>query len=67
MAIFNFRIPDDLYAKLKDLAASEERSVNSELLHLVRRAVESGGVPNRLESDSATSAPLRDSRHSPRP
>ncbi|WP_200305051.1 Arc family DNA-binding protein [Streptomyces adelaidensis] len=43
MAIFNFRIPDDLYAKLKSLASSEERSVNSELLHLVRRAVESGG------------------------
>ena len=43
MAIFNFRIPDDLYDKLKDLAASEERSVNSELLHLVRRAVEEGG------------------------
>jgi plasmid stability protein len=42
MAIFNFRIPDDLYAKLKDLAAAEERSVNSELLHLVRRAIEEG-------------------------
>lgn len=42
MAIFNFRIPDDLYAKLKELAASEDRSVNAELLHLVRRAVESG-------------------------
>lgn len=40
MAIFNFRVPDDLYDKLKRLAASEERSVNSELLHLVRRAVE---------------------------
>jgi hypothetical protein len=42
MAIFNFRVPDDLYDKLKDLATSEERSVNSELLHLVRRAVEEG-------------------------
>ncbi|MFM9616162.1 Arc family DNA-binding protein [Streptomyces sp. V2] len=42
MAIFNFRIPDDLYTDLKALAASEERSVNSELLHLVRRAVEEG-------------------------
>jgi predicted transcriptional regulator len=29
MAIFNFRIPDDLYDKLKDLATSEERSVNT--------------------------------------
>jgi hypothetical protein len=37
---FTFRIPDDLYAQLKDLAASEDRSVNSELLYLVRRAVD---------------------------
>jgi predicted transcriptional regulator len=40
MVNFSFRIPDDLYAKLKDLAAAEDRSVNSELLYLVRRAVE---------------------------
>jgi hypothetical protein len=37
---FTFRIPDDLYAKLKDLATSEDRSINSELLFLVRRAVD---------------------------
>ena len=42
MAIFNFRIPDDLYAKLKALAADDDRSVNAELLYLVRRAVQEG-------------------------
>jgi hypothetical protein len=40
MVNFTFRIPDDLYAKLKALAESDDRSVNAELLHLVRRAVE---------------------------
>lgn len=67
MAIFNFRIPDDLYAELKDLAASEERSVNSELLHLVRRAVESGNMSDRAGGDPTTPAPLRGNGQSPRP
>ena len=42
MVNFTFRAPDDLYDKLKTLAASEDRSVNAELLYLVRRAVEEG-------------------------
>ena len=42
MVNFTFRIPEDLYGKLKGLAASEDRSVNAELLYLVRRAVEEG-------------------------
>jgi hypothetical protein len=40
MVNFTFRISDDLYAKLKDLAATDDRSINSELLYLVRRAVD---------------------------
>jgi len=40
MVNFTFRIPDDLYARLKALAESEDRSVNAELLHLVKHAVE---------------------------
>jgi hypothetical protein len=40
MVNFTFRIDDELYANLKALAAADERSVNSELLYLVRRAVE---------------------------
>lgn len=40
MVNFTFRIPEDLYAKLKALAAADDRSVNAELLYLVRRAVE---------------------------
>lgn len=46
MVNFTFRIPDDLYAKLKVLAATEDRSVNAELLYLVRRAVEEGERPS---------------------
>lgn len=42
MVNFTFRIPEDLYDKLKALAGAEDRSVNSELLYLVRRAVEDG-------------------------
>ncbi|WP_433226749.1 Arc family DNA-binding protein [Actinomadura formosensis] len=40
MVNFTLRIPEDLYTQLKELAASQDRSVNSQLLHLVRRAVE---------------------------
>ena len=46
MVNFTFRIPDDLYAKLKTLAATEDRSVNAELLYLTRRAVEEGERPS---------------------
>ncbi|WP_461058443.1 Arc family DNA-binding protein [Streptomyces pseudoechinosporeus] len=42
MVNFTFRIPEDLYAKLKALAADDDRSVNAELLYLVRRAVADG-------------------------
>jgi predicted HicB family RNase H-like nuclease len=39
---FTLRIPEDLHDKPKALAATEDRSVNPELLYLVRRAVEEG-------------------------
>jgi plasmid stability protein len=42
MVNFALRIPEDLHDKLKALAATEDRSVNSELLYLVRRAIEEG-------------------------
>jgi predicted HicB family RNase H-like nuclease len=42
MVNFTLRIPEDLHDKPKALAATEDRSVNSGLLYLVRRAVEEG-------------------------
>jgi predicted HicB family RNase H-like nuclease len=42
MVNFMLRIPEDLHDKLKALAATEDRSVNPELLYLVRRPVEEG-------------------------
>ncbi|MFE3141171.1 CopG family ribbon-helix-helix protein [Streptomyces scopuliridis] len=66
MVNFTFRIPDDLYADLKTLAAGQDRSVNSELLHLVRQAV-GDGTTNRPDGDSSSPATLRGSGYSPRP
>ncbi|MFF4729316.1 Arc family DNA-binding protein [Streptomyces mirabilis] len=56
MAIFNFRIPDDLYDDLKAAAIEDGRSVNSQLLYYVRLAVSSSETPNRPVGDSAASA-----------
>ena len=67
MTTFNFRIPDDLYAKVKAAAVQDERSVNSQLLYYVRLAVEQRETMNRPDGDSSSPAPLRGSRHSPRP
>ncbi len=33
------RVPDDLHAKLKELAEYEGRSINGEIIYLVRQAV----------------------------
>ncbi|MFC9915719.1 Arc family DNA-binding protein [Streptomyces sp. NPDC059862] len=67
MIKFNFRMPDDLYESAKVAAAADDRSLNSWLVAVVRRAVQSGETPNRPEGDSATPAPLRGSGNSPRP
>jgi len=40
MIKLNLRFPDDLYAKAKTLAAADDRSLNSWLVSLVRRAAE---------------------------
>lgn len=37
MAQINFRLPDDLKAKLTDEAAKQERSVTTLLTHAIRR------------------------------
>ncbi|MEU9185892.1 toxin-antitoxin system HicB family antitoxin [Streptomyces sp. NPDC048484] len=63
----NLRLPDDVHAMAVAAAATDDRSLNSWLIAIVRRAAEPGRTPNRPDGDSATSAPLRGNGHSPRP
>ena len=46
MTKLNLRLPDDLYDKAKAFAATDDRSLNSWLVSLVRRAVEDGERPS---------------------
>ncbi|MEV3937738.1 Arc family DNA-binding protein [Glycomyces sp. NPDC049804] len=39
MATFTIRLPDDLHQHVKRIAALEDRSMNAELVHLLKRAV----------------------------
>ncbi|MEU6246282.1 Arc family DNA-binding protein [Glycomyces sp. NPDC047010] len=39
MATFTVRIPDDLHQRVKHIAAAEDRSMNAQLVHLLKRAV----------------------------
>jgi plasmid stability protein len=65
MVNFTLRIPEDLHDKLKALAATEDRSVNPELLYLVRRAVEEGERRSAQGGITASRAPLRGKPDSP--
>jgi plasmid stability protein len=59
MIRFALRIPDDLHARLTAQAATDRRSVNSEILHLLEVAL--GAPAGGAESPSgasASSAPL---------
>ncbi|MDF2268937.1 YlcI/YnfO family protein [Streptomyces coacervatus] len=62
----NLRLPDDLHEEARAAAAADDRSLNSWLVTVVRRAVASGEMPNRPGGDPAPPAPLRGSGHSPR-
>jgi hypothetical protein len=69
MIKFTLRVPDDLHTRLTAQAATDRRSLNSQMLHLLEVGL--GAIapetPNRPAGDSASSAPLRGSGHSPRP
>jgi hypothetical protein len=39
----NVRLPRDLHARLKDLAAMDRRSLNAEIVWLLERAVDAEG------------------------
>lgn len=40
---FVLRVPDDLHTKLVEISARERRSLNSQILHLLERAVAEDG------------------------
>ncbi|MCT9076949.1 Arc family DNA-binding protein [Streptomyces fulvoviolaceus] len=52
----NLRLPDDLHEQARAAADADDRSLNSWLIAVVRRAVTLGETPNRPEGDSATPA-----------
>nr|WP_217687815.1 toxin-antitoxin system HicB family antitoxin [Streptomyces antibioticus] len=63
----NLRLPDDVHALAVAAAATDDRSLNSWLISVVRRAVASSGTQDRPDGDPATPAPLRRNGHAPRP
>ncbi|MBV6699411.1 Arc family DNA-binding protein [Kitasatospora aureofaciens] len=67
MIKFTLRIPDDLHDRITVQAATDRRSLNSEMLHLLEVALTtvSTETPDRLDGDSATPDPLRGKPHSP--
>jgi hypothetical protein len=41
MAEFLLRIPDDFYQTLKEIAKQEDRSINGQILHIIKKFIES--------------------------
>jgi hypothetical protein len=35
----NLRIPDELYKKLKEIAKQEDRSINGQIVHIIKRFI----------------------------
>ncbi|MGP3967605.1 Arc family DNA-binding protein [Streptomyces sp. 6N223] len=65
MVNFNLRLPDDVHEAVKAAAAREGRSQHGQILWYLRLATGLSETPNRPDGDSAASAPLRGSGHSP--
>jgi len=40
MIRFALRLPKDLYAEIKEIAAKEDRSINGQILHILKKFVE---------------------------
>ena len=40
MIRFALRLPEDLYAEIKEIAAKEDRSINGQILHILKKFVE---------------------------
>lgn len=63
----NLRLPDDVHEMAVAAAAADDRSLNSWLIAVVRRAAAPDEVPSRPGGDSAIPDPPLGSGHSPRP
>ncbi|MDQ0934395.1 Arc family DNA-binding protein [Streptomyces turgidiscabies] len=62
----NLRLPDDVHEMAVAAASRDDRSLNSWLIAVVRRAAESGEPSNHAGGDSTMPSPLRGSGHAPR-
>ena len=40
MAEFLLRLPDDLYQTLKEIAKKEDRSINGQILHIIKKFIQ---------------------------
>ncbi|MEU9884599.1 toxin-antitoxin system HicB family antitoxin [Sphaerisporangium sp. NPDC051011] len=67
MGHVNLRLPDDLHEQARAAAAADDRSLNSWLVAVIRRAVAPGQTPDRRDGDPASTDPLRGGAHSSRP
>ncbi|MGX1671403.1 Arc family DNA-binding protein [Streptomyces sp. NPDC055400] len=67
MIKFNLRLPETLYARAKNAADADDRSLNSWLVSLVRNAVESSETPNHPGGDPTSLALLHGNEHPSRP
>jgi hypothetical protein len=63
----NLRLPDDVHEMAVAAATADDRSLNSWLIAVVRRAAEPGETPNSPGGDSGIPAPLHGNWHPPRP
>ena len=41
MAEFLLRIPDGLYETLREIAKQEDRSINGQIIHIIKKFIES--------------------------
>ncbi|WP_315986670.1 Arc family DNA-binding protein [Streptomyces sp. STR69] len=69
MIKFTLRLPEDLHQRLTGQAATDRRSLNSEMLHLLEAGLTAVApeTPNHPGGDSASPAPLHGNGRSPRP
>ncbi len=43
----NIRIPEELWDKLRKIAEKEERSINSEIIYIIKKYIEKDDEPTR--------------------
>lgn len=55
MAEFLLRLPDDLYEKLREIAKREDRCINGQITHIIRKHIKD--YFKRLDNSSTKNAP----------